>query len=252
MLPHTHAYAAREITGRDAPLLIYGSMLPDLPATCSGLFEYYEIDEGALAFREWLRQKEPASADLALGAMLHERHCGIDRLNHGQKKDGWAYALSEQHLAADVARAYGMDGLTGKVLGHGFIESGVAFHLTHAHPEIIDLVHATVDGVDLEQVAKHLAAFYGQRRDKPLEAGAVLADLQDFSQGKLRRDLRKMDDHIATWEYVIQRHWKIDTSSMRPVTHGFVERSIDLVEPLYEDFLSATIAACKANLRVFS
>src|SRR3989338_3459544 len=98
MLPNTHAYATISITQSTNPLLLYGSIIPDIAAT--NILPWGIIDQQAENFLSYLIKKDKKLKNFGLGICLHELPIGIDRFTHTSYngKTGYAYYWAKRFL----------------------------------------------------------------------------------------------------------------------------------------------------------
>jgi hypothetical protein len=108
MMSLAHAYVAKEVTGSEEPLLIYGSIFPDIHML--GLKEARTIHKESLSFRKFIKSKYPELMQFAIGVCLHcEESRGLDYFAHIKYKNAVGYCnIPDKELAGCIKSTFGV------------------------------------------------------------------------------------------------------------------------------------------------
>ncbi len=240
MLPNTHAYAAKEITGSTNPLIIYGSILPDIAVT--RVIKWGVIDQQSEDFLSFITRKNKRLIDLGLGICLHELPIGIDRFTHASYngKVGYAYHFGKFLL---LKHPYLL--LAGKkalTVAHNFIETGVEYHLLHDFPKIQQLVRNSVKKVNVKTISKYLADFFKLDREKTLTA------LCNYNETIIDTDYSSIEGLAEFWSKLITSTGK--NVNRRKIV-SVIESAIKMTNPTYKEFLAYAISQSKKDYKKF-
>ena len=109
MFPLSHIYISTKVTGRSSPLLVIGSVLPDLATISSeGYLIGEKIHNSPMEFFAFVDSKYNNLVSLAIGVVLHSQvGRGADFYSDDEKV---GYAVAEgKKVTADVAKLLNMD-----------------------------------------------------------------------------------------------------------------------------------------------
>lgn len=139
MFPISHAYVASQLTKRTSPLLIFGSVLPDISTTSENRIRRDYIHDNPSGFSQFVGRKYPLLADLATGVRLHS---GVNKgADYYSDDNEMGFAKIEgKNLIDDVIRVFDIQDKTMALnLAHNFIEAAVDLHLLRSDPDLIKL-----------------------------------------------------------------------------------------------------------------
>lgn len=160
MLPLSHTYVSTEVTGKKSPLLVFGSVLPDIAWTSLKGKAFEKIHHSPKDFYSFLVSGAPDFVDLAIGARLHS---SIDRGADFYSDDnevGFAAAEGKKIQSEAGKLLKTADARLSLVLAHNFIEAGVDLNLLEKHPEILNTYKFGLS-VDLNAVSGCVAKYLG-------------------------------------------------------------------------------------------
>lgn len=233
MFPLTHIYCTKRIVENASPLLLFGSIFPDIEAI--GLFEYGTINNNAVEFSEHIKHNYPELTDFAEGLLFHEEPKGIDRFVHGEK--GYAYVKGRE-IVPFVEKHFSEGALE---KSHNYIELAIQVLLVEKHPEIQVELHAVLESSRKvsSKISDALNEFFHVNKDKTMDS----IQLQDEL-------LSTMD--FSTIEKAVE--WYVNLSNRlrnanysKDVITAILGKAIEAVKEDYEDFIEKIIVECKTN-----
>ena len=161
MLPLSHTYVSTRAAGKNTPLLILGSVLPDISATSSQIISRDKIHDSPDEFSDFINSKYPQFQDLSLGVSLHSQiNKGADFYSDNSET-GYAN-LEGAKISSEVAELINVrEGRTSLVLAHNFIELAVDLHLHKNQKEIWNIYDEAIKNSKNEfpAVAKCLSVY---------------------------------------------------------------------------------------------
>ncbi len=217
MAPLSHVYVATKVANRSTPLLILGSVLPDIAWVSSTSLGKDEIHNNPDRFSEFIQNNYPGLSDLSLGVKLHSPiHKGADFYSDDPKtgfakvkgkmiQDRVARLFRLETEGINVPLRFGMKINTNSSFGrllhandkvslmfaHNFIEAAVDLHLAKSQPKVVDLYKKALKTVDLVPIIDALSSYL--TRDKE-EIDKELTFFLDFVS----------PDHISSPETTVE------------------------------------------------
>jgi len=137
MFPLSHIFVSTVTTKRKDPLLVFGSVLPDVSWTSKSEIGRDQIHYAPRELYEYISKNKPELIDLALGVKLHSNvDKGADYYSD-DTETGFA-KVEGRKIEDDVARMLNEE-KGERTLGtaHSFIEASVDILLNRAKPEIL-------------------------------------------------------------------------------------------------------------------
>ncbi len=175
MFAISHIYVSTKVTGKSSPLLIIGSILPDLATISSeGDLIREKIHNSPMEFFTFVDSKYNHLIDLAIGVRLHSQvGRGADFYSDDERV---GYALIEgQKVNADVAKLLNTEeGKISLVLAHNFIEAAVDLNLLGSHPHLLTVYRQGIEQSDLQEIASCLSDYLEK------EDGLIYNELKNF------------------------------------------------------------------------
>jgi len=159
MLPLSHIYVSTKVAKKKTPLLVFGSVLPDISWTSESEIGRDQIHYAPKKLYEYIVKNDSGLLDLALGVRLHSNiDKGADYYSDDEKV-GFA-KIEGKKIDNQVASLIGEKKSTKTlVLAHNFIEAGVDLILKRHNPEILKLYRESVDRINLNEISTSLAGY---------------------------------------------------------------------------------------------
>ena len=158
MFPLVHIYTATKVSGKKTPLLVLGSVLPDMVWIDRKTFAPEKLHDDIDDFYSYLESNNKDMLDLALGMKLHSNKIGADKYSHFYK-GGYAY-IKGKKLIPDLVKLVGQ-GENKKIadLSHNFIEAALDLNLTKNEPEYLKLYADSLNKVEFNEIAKVVSEY---------------------------------------------------------------------------------------------
>jgi len=165
MLPLSHIHVSTEITKRKSPLLVFGSVLPDISWTSDSEIARDQIHYAPKEFYSFVKKNKPEMLELALGVRLHSNiDKGADYYSDDHA-EGFAY-LEGKKINGKVAKLLGIEpNEKSLVLSHNFIEAGVDLNLFDDMPELFELYKKSMNDLDIKGISSLLADYLNKETD---------------------------------------------------------------------------------------
>jgi len=174
MLPLSHAYVSTKVTGRKSPLLVFGSVLPDIASTSKQEISREEIHNSPKKFYDFVKTNFPDLVDLAVGVRLHS-DVGKGADFYSDDNDTGFAKIEGRKIMADIKKLLDTDDeKIALSLAHSFIEAGVDLNLSDSHPEMRELFSDCMRELDLNRVNDCLSNFLA------IDTKVVLKELKFF------------------------------------------------------------------------
>lgn len=234
MFPLSHIYVATEVLGCKSPLLILGSILPDINSTSQGRIARGKIHDAPNDFFKFIQTWYPDFLDLAKGVNLHS---GVDKgADHYSDDNETGFATVEGKRVSDkVAKLLGEDiNKSVFVLAHNFIEAALDIHLARSHPQIVDMYEENIPKVGLLQVADCLSAYLQQNSNE------IFVELQMMLKMLASKNL--VSPQAVAENLIVPFQALRNKIVNQKDTQSIVEEAIKITEPSYEEFFRKTIA----------
>ncbi len=243
MLPLSHTYISTKTTGRHSPLLILGSILPDISTTSAQQIGREQIHNSPRAFADFIGQYFPTLKDLGLGVRLHSQVDGGADFYSDDLKVGYA-KLEGMKIATEVASLLEIpNGDISLVLAHNFIEMAVDLHLYQNQREIWDIYNSELGNVKTEipQIAKCMADYL--HLEEPIITKEIF-NLIDFLQ----------PNNLISKEVAVERvalpliRLRFNKEVSRDKTLKIAEEALNITKPTYISYLDSAVIEVKRNI----
>jgi hypothetical protein len=233
MFPLVHIYCTKSIVENASPLLLFGSIFPDIEAT--GIFGYGTINNNVVEFSNYIKQNYPDLTDFAEGLLFHEEPKGVDRFVHGE--NGYAYVKGREIMP--FVEEYFPEGTLEK--SHNYIELAIQILLVGKHPEIQGELRPVLESSRKvsNKIAKVLSEFFRVDKEKTRDCIQLLDELlstMDFSTL----------ENAVEWYVGLSNRLRNANYSKEVIT-AILEKAIETVKGDYEEFLEKTINECKTK-----
>ena len=243
MLPLSHTYVSTKATGKNTPLLILGSILPDISTTSSQQIGRDSIHYSPEEFNKFIQTKYPQLNDLGLGVRLHSQvNRGADFYSD-DLKIGYA-KIEGAKISAEVADLINIpNGDISLVLAHNFIEMAVDLHLYENQREIWDIYYEGIEKVkiDLNPVSECMGKYL------KLEQGLILKELHNLIDFLSPSNL--ISKEIAVQKValpLINIRFNKNVSVVK--TLDIAEKALQITKPTYLAYLNNAVIAVKKNI----
>jgi hypothetical protein len=161
MFALSHIYVSTQVVGRESPLLVFGSVLPDIAWTSSSAIGRDEIHNNPGKFYKFVQLKYAEFVDLAIGVKLHSQvGRGADFYSDGDdNNEGFTYKegrMIEPQMAKLLKEESSGRSM---VLSHNFIEAAVDLNLSESKPDLLGLYKNVVEEVDFEKISEIIGVY---------------------------------------------------------------------------------------------
>ncbi len=159
MGPLSHVYVSTKVTGRKTPLLVFGSILPDIATTSKEEISRDEIHYSPQKFYDFVQDNFPDLLDLAWGVSLHSHiNNGADYYSDDNEV-GFA-KVEGRKITQEVKKLLGTDDeMVGLMLAHNFIEGGVDLNIRDFQPEIWQIYYDSLNKLEWSAIVRCLSKY---------------------------------------------------------------------------------------------
>jgi len=243
MLPLAHVYISTRVTGQRSPLLILGSILPDICTTSEQQIGREQIHNSPKEFSEFIDKNYPVLADLGLGVRLHSHVGGGADFYSDDLEVGYA-KLEGAKISRDVAHLLEIpDGDISLVLSHNFIEMAVDLHLYQNQRETWNMYNEGIERVktELPKVSECMGNYL------KLEYPLILEELHNLIDFLNPYNLVSKEIAIEKIALpLIKLRFHKDISKEK--TLKIAGKALDITESTYSTFLNNTVVQVKRNI----
>lgn len=243
MFPLSHTYVTRSATGRADPLLIFGSVLPDIASISANLVGRDKIHDSPREFYSFVETYFPQLIDLALGVRLHSHiDGGADRFSD-DRDTGYAY-LHGKDIFSDVEMLFGglpKDAVM--IFAHNFIESAVDLHISTDIPETWELYRSVLAGIshDHASITRCVAEYLSVSEE------SVENELQRFISMMSAENLRSPEALITNIaiplvKNVAHQEMPVDESV------SIMQKAFEITQDSYKTFLDTAAEQVRKNI----
>jgi hypothetical protein len=243
MLPLSHTYVSTKVTGLKSPLLIFGSILPDIATTSSQQIGRDKIHNSPRELYKFIAEKYPELTDLALGVRLHSQVDGGADFYSDDMQVGYA-KLEGEKISTEVAELLGIPkGDASLLLAHNFIEMAVDLHLYKNSRYIWESYIDAIESVKTEfpVIAKCLGEYLEIDQDLVLtELNNLIVFLDPKSVVSKEMAVQKIALPL------IKLRFQKDVSYQSAL--DVVNKALTITEPSYKGFLNRAVTEVKKNI----
>ena len=243
MLPLAHTYVSTKATGKTTPLLIFGSILPDIATVSSQHFDRDKIHNSPRELFEFIKSNYPDLLDLALGVRLHSQ---IDKGADFYTDDwdiGYAY-LNGKNISNDVADMLGLpNGKISAVLAHNFIELAIDLHLYQNQIEIWNTYKRGLEEItkNFSEISQCLGSYL------ELDANIIIQELNGliifYSPDKF---ISKESAITKGTLPLIKLRLNKDVSKEKAL--AILNKALEITKSTYQQFLDNTVTEVRKNI----
>ncbi len=243
MGPLSHIYVSTKVTGRNTPLLIFGSILPDIATTSRQEIGGDKIHYSPKEFYHFVQKRFPNLLDLAVGVRLHSN---IDKgADYYSDEAGIGFAVIEgKKIAQDVKKLLRTeDERVGLGLAHNFIEEGVDLNLKDSHPEIFNTYSDSLNKLERPSIVNCLSEYLNLPKE------SIQKELQFFIDFL-------SPEHLSSVEQVVEGALiplvelrfgkKVDSVLAKQI----LLMAKEITKDKYLDFLGNTVAKIKNDFAI--
>ena len=239
MLPLAHIYVSTRVANKKTPLLVFGSVLPDVSWTSKSEIARDQIHYAPREFYKFISENYPKLIDLAVGVKLHSN---IDKgadFYCDDTETGFA-KVEGRKIEKEVADLLGEEKSERSLgLAHSFIEASVDILLNKSKPEILELYKQSMAAVNLEEISGYFSSYL--RLDKDI----ILKEFNNFlgfvGPTAYLSEESQMDRMVLL---IKQRRGKeVD----REETKKILESAMTLMADKYQNYLDNAISQIKIN-----
>lgn len=239
MFHHAHSYVASKLYKSEDPLILVGSIIPDLAITRifswqhGGLHGLQEREK----FKEFVGKNYPNFISFSNGVIGHNI---VDDFTHLEyhTKPGYAFQNNTE-LVGLVGNLYQLKGQQAASKAHNFIESAVDILLLKDNLSVQENLKNAISSVDREVISDILSNHFAISKKQMLGA------LDTFFALFTKYDFSVINNWISFWRELeeFMKLKDIGDDSRRLL----LDKSIEVVNPTYQDFLSYSIEEGKIS-----
>lgn len=234
MFPLVHIYTATQVSKKRTPLLVIGSVIPDVVWVNREKIPPEKLHDNLDDFYSYVESKHEDMLDLALGMMLHSNKIGADLYSHSYK-GGYSY-IKGKEILSDVANLVKTDNSKKfSDLSHNFIEASLDLLLYSDRPEILDLYKKSLTNVDFDKISALFSEYTG------IEEKFLLQNIQLlFSLVKPEYLASEMSfaNNVLPKMIEIGFNQKVNKAEVLKI----LQKSVKITKSDYKDLLMSTIS----------
>lgn len=243
MLPLAHTYVSTKATNRKNPLLILGSIIPDVATTSSQQIGRDMIHNSPDELFSFIESNFPALIDLGWGVRLHSQvNRGADFYTDDYDI-GYAY-INGKKISEDVAvlltTPHDQSCL---VLAHNFIELAIDLHLAKNNKQITDDYKLGIENSKKEfaTISECLGNYLS------LDSATVSTEIDKLVSFLDSKNIESKDLAIKKLILpLIKLRYKKDVSEEKALEN--LDKALELTEQTYQDFLDKTVIEVRKNI----
>lgn len=243
MLPLAHTYVSTKAANRKNPLLILGSILPDIATTSSQQIGRDMIHNSPVELFNFIKSNYPALIDLGWGVRLHSQvNRGADFYTD-DFDTGYAYIYGRE-ISKDVAILLSTPhDQSCLVLAHNFIELAIDLHLAKSNKQITDAYKLGIENSKKEfaTISECLGNYLS------LDSATVSTEIDKLVSFL---DIKNIESkELAIKKLIlplIKLRYKNDVSEEKALE--ILDKALELTEPTYQDFLDKTVIEVRKNI----
>ncbi len=232
MLHNAHAYFASTLYIPDSPLILVGSIIPDIAITkIIGWENGLHGRENVSKFCKFVESKAPLLTGLYKGVFLH---CILDDFSHNNYNGNTGYAYqNNERLSQLIYKYYEVDKETAKRIAHNYLESAVDMFLLQEHPQLGFKIKNTIQQVDINSISDPLSLYFAKNKTKFKYA------LVEYFELISKSNLESLKGLIAFWED-LEKNLSLQKIGVDQKIELF-NLSITLVGHTYKDFINYSL-----------
>lgn len=241
MFPLTHIYTAKAVLGRENKLTALGSLFPDYGAFL-GLGRNL-CHEMSLDMYHYATERFPDHADFALGALTHGTALpGIDWFAdeeyHGIHP-GFCFQKGEL-ICDEVAACCSLPQNIALWKTHNIIELAFDVITEKKDPGIGKIIFEAIPQENKPFCSAYLQSYLNRSEDDIRTMFTKVTDYFSF-------DGNNIDEMADKFILSLERRHNI-TNCKKEDLVGLILKAVDIVEPLYDDFMTEAIGAITSEL----
>lgn len=244
MLPLSHVYVSTQVTGRETPLLILGSVLPDVSWNPGSMITRDKIHDAPNEFYEYISTNKKHLLDLAIGVRLHTHiDKGADFYSDGLNYDGFAY-IEGAKLEPDIVKMLGQSSIMSKVLSHNFIEAGIDLLLLENKPHLLEIYKKSVDNVNVEEIAEDLS------NHLDLDPSIISSEINEFLEFFGPKAYTTEENFVTGSAHLVNKRTAHETKHEEVAT--ILNSSKEIMKNKYENLLNNAIEKMRVDFSEFT
>jgi hypothetical protein len=176
MLPLVHIYTATKVAKKKTPLLVIGSVLPDMVWIDRKSFPPEKLHDNIDEFYIYIKENHTEMLDLALGMKLHSNKVGADYYSHVYK-GGYSYTKGKPLIPELTKLVRSNDEKKISDLSHNFIEAALDVNMLKIEPSILNLYKSSVDKIKLDEISQTISEYIKIDYKKVYRTAQMLFDV---------------------------------------------------------------------------
>lgn len=239
MFPLSHIYVSTKSAKKKSPLLVFGSVLPDVSWTSKSEIARDQIHYAPNEFYKYISNNNPELIDLAVGVKLHSNvNKGADFYSD-DTETGFA-KVEGRKIEDEVANLLDQE-KNDETLGlsHSFIELATDILLNKSNPELLKLYINSIDEIDLNKISGALSKYLN------LEPEVIYKEFKNFL-GFVGPDAYKTKDSLVDRVMLlikVRRGKDVDRKKVEKIK----DMAIELMEDKYKNYLDNAVSHLKTD-----
>lgn len=243
MFPLSHVYVSTKATNETSPLLILGSILPDICSTSKQHIGRDQIHNSPKEFFTFVNENYPELTDLGLGVCLHSQVGRGADFYSDDPKTGYA-KLEGSKISRGVAVLMSIpDDDTSLTLAHNFIEMAIDLHLYQNERDIWNVYNEGIEKV----------------KDRLIDVAICMSDYLKLENQGVLKELHILTEFLSPQNFTSKETAAekmvlplINLRFQKNVSNGevlkIIDKSMIITKPTYKKFLDDTVEKVKENI----
>lgn len=227
MFYNTHVFFASKLYSSDNPLILIGSILPDVAITkiVGWDSDLHHIENSD--FLKFLKNNYPLLTKFYKGIFSH---CILDNFAHNsyKKNIGYAYQNNEK-ISQVISKYYEVDKEVAKRTAHNYLESAVDMLLLQEYPQLKLKIKNAIEEVDINLISDLLSLYFVKNKLKFRQA------LIEYFKLIAKSNLESLRGLILFWGDLEKMLFLKKIGIVRK--KELLKLSINQVVPTYKDFM---------------
>ncbi len=231
MFHHAHSFIASKLYKSEDPLLLIGSIIPDIAVVKIITWDKgLHGEKNVKKFRKFI-EKHLSFTNLLNGIIAHNILDNFTHIEYHQKP-GFAFQNTEK-ITKSVMKYYGLSKKRAKGITHNYIESAVDILILKQHPKIQDNLKLAIKKTDKQILANLLGLYFHIDQYKFSDA------LTNFFDEFTKYDFSKEENWIYFWGDLEKLLSLKDTKTKE--REELLNQSLELVKNTYKDFIDYSL-----------
>ena len=228
MFHHGHSYIASRLYNSEDPLLLIGSILPDIAITKIITWDKgLHGEENNLKFKIFIEENYPDFINLAKGVNAHNILDDTSHLEY-HRKPGYAFQNNKE-LVSLIGEAYKIDEVNAAGKAHNYIESAVDIMFLSDKPNWQEILKEGINNYNSKELAVVIGKYF------KIDEMRFYHAIEDFFNLFTKYNFEKLDEWNSFWMDLEK------LLSLKDIGYHkrseLLENAVSIVEKSYNDYL---------------